>query len=294
MNTLNFSIAQDLTQMVDFITRIPDRRDQLPATLDLFLSSDPSICNFSSSSPLGSSDHVLISIKVSLNSACVKDPPIHRTLFSYENCGWDAFRDFLRDVPWDNVFELAVDNCAYEVSSWIQAGIDAFVPSRKYQVKPHSSPWFSPACAAVISHRNHYFHLYRRDPSNNNKRLFTTARNHCKRVLSNAKLEYAQMIQNRVASQKVGSRDFWRICNSILNFSKSSIPPIFNGPEVLTSPSDKAELFAKLFSANSTLDDSGAVLPDFPARTDILLENMRITPSIVASIISKLDAAKAT
>ena len=141
VNTLNFSIAQDLTQMVNFFTRFPDRRDQLPATLDLFLSSYPSICNISSSSSLGSSDHIVISIDVSLNSVCVKDPPIHRNLFSYENCDWDAFRDFLRDVPWENIFELDVDNCAYEISSWIQAGIDAFVQSRKFQVKPHS-PWY--------------------------------------------------------------------------------------------------------------------------------------------------------
>ena len=56
VNALNFSIAQGLTQMVDFFTRFPDRNDQLPATLDLFLSSDPSICNISSSSSFGSSD----------------------------------------------------------------------------------------------------------------------------------------------------------------------------------------------------------------------------------------------
>ena len=31
------------------------------------------------------------------------------------------------------------------------------VPSFKYQVKPHSSPWFSAACADVIVHRNHFF-----------------------------------------------------------------------------------------------------------------------------------------
>ena len=27
-------------------------------------------------------------------------------------------------------------------------------------IKPHSSPWFSAACAATIVHRNHFFHLY--------------------------------------------------------------------------------------------------------------------------------------
>ena len=36
-------------------------------------------------------------------------------------------------------------------------GIDVYTPHRKYQVKLHSFPWFSAACAAAIVHRNHFF-----------------------------------------------------------------------------------------------------------------------------------------
>ena len=36
-------------------------------------------------------------------------------------------------------------------------GIDVYTPHRKYQVKFHSFPWFSAACAAAIVHRNHFF-----------------------------------------------------------------------------------------------------------------------------------------
>ncbi len=55
-----------------------------------------------------------------------------------------------------------------------------------------------------------------------------------------------------------------------------------------------AELFAKLFSTNSTLDDSNHFLPDFPTRTNTLLEMIEITPSKVASVIYDLDPSKAT
>ena len=47
----------------------------------------------------------------------------------------------------------------------------------------------------------------------------------------------------------------------VLNKGKSAIPPLFNRPEVLSSASDKAKLFAKNFSKNSNLDDSGISLP---------------------------------
>ena len=38
------------------------------------------------------------------------------------------------------------------------------------------------------------------------------------------------------------SQSFWQIVNSVLNKGKSAIPPLFNGPEVLSSASDKAKL----------------------------------------------------
>ena len=38
---------------------------------------------------------------------------------------------------------------------------------------------------------------------------------------------------------------------------------LLNGPEVLSSASDKAKLFVENFSKNSNLDDSGISLPVF-------------------------------
>ena len=35
-----------------------------------------------------------------------------------------------------------------------------YIPHRKNQVKPHSFPWFSAACAVAIVHKNHFFRLY--------------------------------------------------------------------------------------------------------------------------------------
>ena len=79
-----------------------------------------------------------------------------------------------------------------------------------------------------------------------------------------------------------------------MNRGKSAIPPLFNGPEVLTSASEKAKLFAELFSKNSNLDDSGHELPTFNRRTDITLSNMVITPKMVKKAISNLDSSKAS
>ena len=60
----NFSVSNDLTQMVDFPTRIPDCDSHSPALLDLFISSEVIICSTMAFPPLGNSDHVVVSVSI--------------------------------------------------------------------------------------------------------------------------------------------------------------------------------------------------------------------------------------
>ena len=68
VNSYNFSILNDLTQMVNFPTWIPDCDSHNPALLDLFLTSDASICSTMAFPPLGNSDHVVVSVSIDFPS----------------------------------------------------------------------------------------------------------------------------------------------------------------------------------------------------------------------------------
>ena len=92
-----------------------------------------------------------------------------------------------------------------------------------------------------------------------------------------------------ITSWKLGSQDFWRIANSVLNKGKSAISPLFNGPEVLFSASDKEKLFAENVSKNSNLDDSGISLPAFPSRTNLKLYNISVSPKMGKKVITNFD-----
>ena len=94
--------------------------------------------------------------------------------------------------------------------------------------------------------------------------------------------------------QKSQFRDFWQIVNSVLNKGKSAIPPLFNGPEILSSASDKAKLFAENFSLNSNLDHSGISLPVFLSRTNLELNNISVTPKMIRKVVMNLDLSKAS
>ena len=142
-------------------------------------------------------------------------------------------------------------------------------------------------------HRNHFFCLYQKVKSSEFKAKLRQASNCCKRVLEAAKLTYANKTKESITSQKLGSRDFLQIANSVLNKGNSAIPPLHNGPEMLSSASDKAKLFAENISKNSSLDDSGISLPVFPSRTNLKLHNIFVIPKMVKKVIMNPDLSKA-
>ena len=148
----NFSISNDLTQMVNFPTRIPDCDSHNPALLDLFLTSDASICSTMAFPPLGNSDHVVVSVSIDFPSNSQQDAPFHHKACDYSCADWEGLCDHLRYVPWDDIFKLSASAAAWKFCEWVQVGTD--------QVKLHSSPWFSAAHAAAIAHGNHFFSFF--------------------------------------------------------------------------------------------------------------------------------------
>ena len=99
-------ISIDLTQIVNFPTRIPDCDSHSPALLDFFLSSDTSICSTMAFPPLGNSDHVVVSVSIDFPINSKQDTSFHRVAYDYSRADWDGLCDHLRDVPWENIFKL--------------------------------------------------------------------------------------------------------------------------------------------------------------------------------------------
>ena len=135
---------------------MPNCDSHSPALFDLFLSSDASICSTMAFSPLGNLDYAAVLVSIDFPSNSKQDAPIHCIAYDYSHADWGNLHNHLRDVPWEDIFELA----ASEFCEWVHAGTDVYIPHPKYRVKPHSSPWFSAAWAVAIVHRNHFFHLY--------------------------------------------------------------------------------------------------------------------------------------
>ena len=89
VNCYNFSISNDLTQMVNFPTRIPGCDAHSPAFLDFFLSADASIFCTMVFRPLANSNHIVVSVLIDFTSNSQLDALLRD--------------DHFRDVPWEDL-----------------------------------------------------------------------------------------------------------------------------------------------------------------------------------------------
>ena len=132
---------------------------------------------------VGKSDHMVVGVDMQFVVKSTNEHPYHRTVYSHTKADWNGLIDHLRDMPWLGIFKHDATYAAKEITEWVEIDIDCYIPCRKFQLKPHSSPWFTP-CAASIAHCNHHFHQYHQNATPENKKLFCDSRNHCKKVLS--------------------------------------------------------------------------------------------------------------
>ena len=152
-----------------------------PALLDLFISSDASICTTIAFFPLGNSDHHVVSVSIDFPINSKQDAPLHGLVYDYSRAYWDGLRNHLRDVPWEDILKISGSDAAREFCEWVQVRIDVYTPQCKYQVKAHSSPWFSAAFAAAIVYRNHFFRFNQQNKSSESKVKFRQTNNGCKK-----------------------------------------------------------------------------------------------------------------
>ena len=94
-------MSNDLTQMVNFPTQIPDCDSHNPAILNLFL--DACIRSTMTFPPLGNSDHVL-SVSIDFLSNSKHDAPFHHTAYDYSWTDQNGLGNHLRDAPWEDIF----------------------------------------------------------------------------------------------------------------------------------------------------------------------------------------------
>ena len=83
-------------------------------------------------SPLGNSDHVVVSVSIDFPLNPKWDAPFHCIAYDYSCAVWDGLHDHLRDVPKEYIFKLSASAAGTEFCELVQVGIDVYIPHCKY------------------------------------------------------------------------------------------------------------------------------------------------------------------
>ena len=173
---------------------------------------------------LGGSDLVVVSLSSNSPSKSKSNAPFHRTAYGYSLADWDGLHDHRRDIPRKDVFNLGASAALAKLHEWLKVEIDAYIP-----------------LFLIVNIRSSHIHLHgfqlhvllswliRLNQQNKSvfKVKFRQTSIRCKRVIEAANLAYPNETKESITFRKLGSRDFWRIANGVLNKGKFAIPPLF-------------------------------------------------------------------
>ena len=85
--------------------------------------------------PLGNSDHLVVSVFIDFPINSKQHVVFHYVAHDYSRADLDGLCDYLRDVPWEDIFKFSASPAVSEFCEWVHVGIDVYIPYRKYQVK---------------------------------------------------------------------------------------------------------------------------------------------------------------
>ena len=179
------------------------------------------------------------------------------------------------------------------VTEVITSAIEAYVPSTVKTFSP-TKPWFDRACSKAVQSKERSHMSFQTSPSPITHTSFNSARNRCTTKLRKRKFSFIKR-KTEILNSSPTEKNFWSLANKILNnFCKSNFPPLIRPDgSIACSPTEKANLFGSLFSANSTVDDSNA--PDPPT---LPISNPMPAPILsarkVRRILSSLKVGKAS
>ena len=209
-----FAIVNDLTQVISEPTRVPDHAGDKANTLDLFLTSNPSIYSPPNvSSPLGNSDHCLITLRHDFLPHLDR-PFAPQRVFHYSKADWDSLRTFYSSYPWSSGFSNDPSSLASFITDAMLLGMDLFISSYK-PGKKNSPKWFNSQCAKAVNNKNQYFKEWKRLQTQHSRTSFINSRNTCSKIIKNAKSSFFQRISNNIASSQAGSRSFWSMAKVV-------------------------------------------------------------------------------
>ena len=262
------------------------REGQLPSTLDLvFTNEEELILDLNYGSPLGKSDHISLSIQLSLRRSDVGEDLLTR---NYYQGNYDKIREHLKSIDWkEELSNLSGIEAWHHFEKVLLQCIEAWVPLRKRCVR-NRPQWMNHRAIEAIKQKHKSWNRYQKDRSESNWKLFTKHRNIATTEIRNAKANF----ENKIAEEvKDNSKSFWNYVKSKAK-SKAGFPDILrNDGTTAKTDEEKADTFNNFFGSVFTKEDL-TTSPSVSKKSEYELRDIEFKAQEIEDLLSKLNIDK--
>ena len=273
----DFSCVSGCDQLVDGPTHISGN------CLDLVMTDTPGIVTTTINSPIGSSDHNSLSIKLDLNFP-IPNIEMSRRILLKSQVNWDHVRDNIASLDWSSIRRSV---CPIEaLNSSLTDIISRLVPSRIIKSKVKDKSWFNPQCRAAYRDKQNAFRLWSRNRFNLLWENYCRYRNAANIIYRDAQRDYNKHLQE-ILSGANNPHKWWASLKSSLFGNASAIPPLCRSDGSLSFvPEDKARIFSDFFRSKQCADVVSLPLSCFP---EPHLLSLAFRSKEVETLLSDLD-----
>lgn len=283
-SAFEFGAASGTTQLIKSPTHHVGDGRSLGNCLDLAFTDVPGLVAPSVGTPIGTSDHSYISLKLQLLQN-ISSFTTSRRIYLKSLVNWGAVDQDVRSIPWSEIYSSS--NPISALNSALSDIIVRRVPSRIVKHRQGDKPWFNDLCERAYCDKQAAYRQWKRDNTRQSWIRFAELRVQAQAIYTEAERQHRHHARDILSDCNQPHR-WWQTLKTSVFGSASCLPPLISGDGTVTdSPTDKSRMFSAAFNAkqsNQTLNLPPTCFPQ-PAITSFAFRSSK-----VLSILSGLDS----
>ena len=218
-----------------------------------------------------------------------------RHTWSFDRGDYNKLREKASLTNWDSLYDIDINKHAQNISNHIIKIAKECIPNTKTRIKPDEPPWINQEIKILIRKRKRAYKKAKRTNFHDHWVKFKHIRNRVINSIRDSKQKLKNAIADKLKSDNLSSRDWWRILKSVIApNSKSSVPPLEKDDIIIDDDTDKTNVLNDFFRDQSLINDTGIELPQFENYTFLSeLSSIHINPEEVEIVLQSLPLGKA-
>ena len=290
----NFMVLNALDQVINEPTHFP--RDDVETCIDLVMTNKPQFIVHSGviPSPDPRCKHQIVNVLINFSVPC--PPPYKRTIWKYKAADQEKIKQEFRNINWSELFmDKSADDIVSVFNSKFLDIMKQHIPHNLVTINERDAPWITPQVKTAIK-RNHrtYNNWVARGKPSEGKANVKKIQKETDVVISEAKVNYHNSIEEKLCASSSGCNLFWSVINRMIDKKKNcNIPPLLENNVFISCFKEKARIFNEYFASQCSPLDNGSTLPFFHKKTMASLSHIDVDPKLIVTIIKNLSTNKA-